>query len=120
MKEKGVKGSVVIITSTNGVNSNSPISSHYDAAKAGLVPHIRNFAYQYASAGCRVNGVAPGWINTGMNATLPPDERTKEESRIWARRFAEPHEVAVVVATIAGSGGSYVSGTNTMVDGGYQ
>jgi len=120
MKDKGVKGSIVLITSTNGINSNSPISSHYDASKAGLVPHIRNMAMEYARAGIRVNGVAPGWINTRMNSTLPPEEKEKEMRRIWAGRFAEAHEVAVMVATIAGSGGSYVSGTNIIIDGGYQ
>ncbi len=120
MKEKGVKGSIVLITSTNGINSNSPISSHYDASKAGLVPHIRNMAMEYAPAGIRVNGVAPGWINTRMNDSLPAEEKRKEMSRIWAGRFAEAYEVAIIVATIAGSGGSYVSGTNIIVDGGYQ
>jgi NAD(P)-dependent dehydrogenase (short-subunit alcohol dehydrogenase family) len=120
MREKGVRGSIVIITSTNGVNSNSPISSHYDASKAGLVPHIRNLAFHFAPHGIRVNGVAPGWIDTKMNLTLPEDERKKEMLRIWSGRFASPHEIAMVIAFVAGTGGSYITGQNFMADGGYQ
>ncbi len=120
MREKGVRGSIVIITSTNGINSNSPISSHYDASKAGLVPHIRNLALHFAPHGIRVNGVAPGWIETKMNLTLPEDEREKEMRRIWSGRFASPHEIAMLVAFIAGTGGSYINGQNLMADGGYQ
>lgn len=120
MRDKGARGSIVIITSTNGINSNSPISSHYDASKAGLVPHIRNLALYFAPHGIRVNGVAPGWIETKMNLTLPADEREKEMSRIWSGRFADPHEIAMIIAFVAGTGGSYITGQNFMADGGYQ
>ncbi|HEU4677195.1 MAG TPA: SDR family oxidoreductase [Candidatus Paceibacterota bacterium] len=119
MRTMGIRGSVVLITSTNGINSNSPISSHYDASKAGLVPHIRNFGTWFAPHGMRVNGVAPGWIETPMNDTLPLEERERESAKIWIGRWAEPHEVANMVVAVAGSTGSYVTGTNIIVDGGY-
>lgn len=120
MKEKAVKGSIVLITSTNGINSQSSISVHYDASKAAQGHMMKILAEHYAPAGIRINGVAPGWINTKMNNTLPPEERTKETQKIWSSRFAEPHEVASVVAFIAGNGGSYINGQNIMVDGGYR
>lgn len=120
MREHGVTGTITIITSTNGINSNSHISSHYDAAKGGLPLHIRNMAERYAQYGIRINGVAPGWVATKMNDSLPEDERTKEMARIWMGRFATPAEVATFVAFIAGSGSSYITGQNFMIDGGYQ
>ena len=40
-----------------------------------------------------------------MNDTLPADERAHEISKIWARRFAAPHEIASFVVFVGGSGG---------------
>lgn len=119
MKAKGVSGSIVLITSTNGINSQSSISAHYDASKAAQGHLMRILAEHYAPE-IRINGVAPGWIDTSMNDTLPSEEREKEMGRIWSGRFARPSEIATFVAFIAGSGGSYAHGQNFMIDGGYR
>lgn len=120
MRGKGVKGSITLITSTNGINSQSSISAHYDASKSAQGHMMRVFAEHYAPYGIRINGVAPGWIETKMNDTLPADERAKETAKIWCGRFADPAEVAAFTAFIAGSGGSYLYGQNFMIDGGYR
>lgn len=119
MKMQNIAGSIVLITSTNGINSQSPISAHYDASKAAQGHMMRVLAEHYAPT-IRINGIAPGWIDTSMNDTLPPDEREKELGRIWSKRFAHPAEIARFVAFVAGSGGSYASGQNFMLDGGYK
>lgn len=120
MKAKGVRGSIVLITSTNGINSQSQISTHYDASKAAQGHMMKILAEHYAQVGIRINGVAPGWIETSMNDTLPADERAHEMSKIWAGRFAAPHEIAAFAAFVCGSGGSYAYGQNFMVDGGFR
>ncbi len=120
MKAKGARGSIVLITSTNGINSQSQISTHYDSSKAAQGHMMKIMAEHYAPAGIRINGLAPGWIQTSMNDTLPVDEREHEMSKIWADRFAEPHEIASFAAFLAGTGGSYAYGQNFMVDGGYR
>jgi len=120
MKAKGIKGSIVLITSTNGINSQSQISTHYDSSKAAQGHMMKIFAEHYAPAGIRINGLAPGWIETSMNDTLPDAERANEMSKIWADRFAEPHEIASFAAFLAGTGSSYAYGQNFMVDGGYR
>jgi NAD(P)-dependent dehydrogenase (short-subunit alcohol dehydrogenase family) len=120
MKERGLKGSITLITSTNGINSQSSISAHYDSSKAAQSHMMRILAEEYAPAGIRINGVAPGWINTKMNDTLPEDERAKEMAKIWSGRFAEPSEVATLVAFVASSGGSNILGQDLMTDGGYR
>ena len=81
---------------------------------------MRIVAEEYAKYGIRINGVAPGWINTSINKSLPRKEREKEMARIWSGRFAEPHEIAQFVAFIAGTGGNYTYGQDFMVDGGYR
>lgn len=120
MKAKQVRGSIVLITSTNGINAHSQISTHYDSSKAAQGHMMKIFAEHYAPAGIRINAIAPGWIETSMNDTLPEDERAHEMSKIWAGRFAQPHEIAAFVAFVSGSGGSYAYGQNFMVDGGYR
>lgn len=120
MKAKQVRGSIVLITSTNGINAQSQISTHYDSSKAAQSHMMKIFAEHYAPAGIRINGIAPGWIETAMNDTLPEDERAHEISKIWVRRFAQPHEIAAFAAFVAGTGGSYAYGQNFMVDGGYR
>ena len=120
MKAKGIRGSIVLITSTNGINAQSQISTHYDSSKAAQGHMMKIFAEHYAPAGIRINAIAPGWIETPMNDTLPADERERELAKIWAKRFAEPWEIAAFVAFVAGTGGSYAYGQNFMVDGGYR
>ena len=120
MEEKGVHGSIVIITSTNGVNSQSSISTHYDSAKAAQIMLMKGLSEEYAPSHIRINSVAPGWVDTEMNKTLPESERKKEMSRIWTGRFAEPYEIANFIVFLCGTGGSYAYGQNYMVDGGYR
>ena len=119
MRMKGIRGSITLITSTNGINSQSPISAHYDSSKAAQSHMMRIAAKEYAPHGIRINGIAPGWIDTRMNLTLPPEERQKEMERIWTGRFAEPEEIARFVAAIAGEAGSFLYGQDVMLDGGY-
>ena len=120
MKLKRVKGSIVLITSTNGINSYSQISAHYDASKAAQAMMMRIAAEEYAAHGIRINAVAPGWINTEMNKTLPPEERAKETSRILSGRWAEPAEIAAPVVFLLSDAASYLYGQNIMVDGCYR
>ncbi len=120
MVKKKIEGAMVFITSTNGINSHSQISAHYDASKAAQSHLMRIMAEEYAQYGIRINGIAPGWINTDMNKTLPDKERKKEMKRIWSGRFAEPSEVALFIVFILGAGGSYAYGQDFMIDGGYR
>jgi len=119
MRLKGVKGAIVLISSDNATVSWSPISAHYDASKAALEHNVRHLAFEYRPD-IRVLGIAPGWVNTPLNATLPEDERRDVLSRIWLERFADPAEIAKVVAFFAGTGGSFANGTTFVVNGGFR
>jgi len=120
MKKNKVRGVITLITSTNGINSHSQISAHYDSSKAAQSHMMRIIAEDFSKDGIRINGVAPGWINTDMNKSLPEKERRKEMKKIWSGRFAEPHEIASMVAFISGTSGSYTYGQDFMIDGGYR
>ncbi len=120
MKASNTEGSIVLITSTNGVNSQAEYSVLYDASKAAQSHMMRTLAEEYAKYGIRINGVAPGWIDTSMNDTLPPGEKERETAKIWLGRFAEPEEVATATVFLLSRASSYIVGQNILVDGGYR
>jgi NAD(P)-dependent dehydrogenase (short-subunit alcohol dehydrogenase family) len=115
---EGWRGRIVLITSTNGINSNDPVSAHYDSSKAGNNMLVRNAAEALAPLGIVVNGLAPGWINTALNATLPPEVRARESAKIWMQRWAEPGEVATAALHVLTL--PYYMAQVLLVDGGYR
>lgn len=116
MKQKS--GSIINISSTNGLNTYYPTSVDYDASKSGLISLTYDSAVQFAPY-VRVNCVAPGWVNTEMNKELPEDFVKEETERILVKRFAEPEEIAKVVVFLASEDASFVNSTVIKVDGGW-
>jgi gluconate 5-dehydrogenase len=90
----------------------------YTTTKAAIVHLTRDLAAQWASHGIRVNAIAPGSVRTGMTETLRDDVRAQLLSRILLHRFAEPEELAGVVAMLASNAGSFITGQTILVDGG--
>jgi 3-oxoacyl-[acyl-carrier protein] reductase len=112
------RGKIVLVTSSNGVNSYDPVSAHYDAAKAGANLLMRNAAEKLAPMGICVNALAPGWIQTGMNDTLPEDVRASESAKIWMGRWGTAEEMSQCVAHLLTL--PYFVGQVLMPDGGYR
>ena len=112
------KGKIINISSTNGMKVFSPESIDYDATKAAINTLTNNFAKHFAPY-VLVNAVAPGWINTEMNAQLPIKVIKEESEKIYIKRFAEPQEVAHLVCFLASDECSYINGEVINIDGGY-
>jgi glucose 1-dehydrogenase len=112
-------GSIVNISS---VHEDFPFPAYtpYCASKGGLRMMMRNAAVELAEFGIRVNNVAPGAINTPINAAelADPAKVAELHELIPLERVGEPADVAEVVLFLASDRSSYVTGSTYYVDGG--
>lgn len=115
MKEQGF-GSIVNISSTNGIDSFYPYSMDYDASKAGVISLTHNFALEFAPT-IRVNCIAPGWTKTDMSADLDEEYYNNECSHILLGRFADPEEIAKEIYHVAVES-TYMNDSIIKIDGG--
>jgi NAD(P)-dependent dehydrogenase (short-subunit alcohol dehydrogenase family) len=114
----GGRGSIINISSVMGTVAVSGACA-YVASKHGVVGLTKAAALDYAKDGIRVNAVAPGYVDTPMLGNRTEAQRAEIASRHPLGRIAAPEEIAAVVAFLASSESSFVSGAYYTVDGGY-
>ena len=112
-------GSIINVSSTNGIDTVYPESLDYDASKAGVISLTKNLAIEYAPY-IRVNAVAPGWVLREMNKELDPEFIEAEANKSLLKRFAEPEEIAKVITFLASSDASYINSEIIRIDGGFK
>lgn len=96
----------------NGIDGMRP---HYFFAKAGVIGFTKFLAAAYARAGIRVNCVSPG----GFAPAAVHSPNAAFADRVPMGRLATPEEFLGAVVFLASSAGSYVTGHDLVVDGGY-
>ena len=111
------KGSIINVSSNNGIDQGYPEGLDYDASKAGVISLTKNLAIEYHPH-VRVNTVAPGWTLTDMTKDLDSEFVKNEESKILLNRFADPSEIAKVIYFLSTEEASYINGSIIRVDGG--
>ena len=110
-------GAIVNVSSIWGLCGAS-CETHYSAAKAAVIGFTQALAKELAPSGVTVNCVAPGAIDTEMNAHLSPEERRALEEEIPLGRMGTPEEAAAAIAFLAGEDARYFTGQVLSPNGG--
>ena len=112
-------GAIVNTVSTAGVIG-QPYSAAYCASKGGVKMLTKALAVEYMARGVRVNGVAPGGVDTPIihNFGPPEDSDWKLIERLMTPiGFAYPHEIAGAFAYLGSHEADYVTGAILSIDG---
>jgi NAD(P)-dependent dehydrogenase (short-subunit alcohol dehydrogenase family) len=118
MREHG-GGAVVNITSISAVRA-STLRSAYGTSKAGLAHLTKQLAVELASLGIRVNGVAPGPVDTAMAKAVHTAEiRADYHDAIPLNRYGLEEELAEAIFFLSSDRASYITGQILAVDGGF-
>ena len=115
MLESG--GAIVNTVSTAGLKA-IPQLGAYTASKHSVVGITKQAAIDYIQCGIRVNGVAPGVVNTPLVQALPEHERRAYAARTPIGRLIEPGEIASAVIWLMSDDSSQITGSILAVDGG--
>lgn len=119
MVKQGGGGAIVNMSSVNAWFG-MPDHVTYSVSKGGVAQLTKSMALSLASHGIRVNAVGPGSIETPILGEVIKDKKflQKVMSRTPMGRIGKPEEIAAVVAWLASSEASYITGTTVFADGG--
>lgn len=117
--EQGSRGSIINLSSVHELIP-WPTFAAYAASKGGVKLFSETIALEYAHRGIRVNCIAPGAIETPINAEklADPAARAQTERMIPMGRVGAPEQVAAAAAWLASEQSAYVTGHSLFVDGG--
>jgi 3-oxoacyl-[acyl-carrier protein] reductase len=112
-------GSITIVSSLSGYRANKG-NPAYAASKAGAINLTRTLGQAWAADGIRVNGLAPGLVDTKLTkvTTEHPKRREAALAKIPAGRLGTPLDMAGVALFLASPLSRYVVGQTILVDGG--
>ena len=113
------KGSVIIVSSISGLKANVG-NPAYAASKAGAISLTKTLGQAWAPLGIRVNGLAPGLVDTKLTkvTTQNPDRLAASLQRVPDGRLGTPEDMAGTAIFLASPLASYVTGHTVIVDGG--
>ena len=111
-------GAIINISSIWGVTGAS-CEVVYSASKGAVNSFTKALSKELAPSNIRVNAIAPGVIDTKMNAFLSNDEKKALEEEIPLGRFGNPSEIASAVYFLASEDSSYITGQIITADGGF-
>lgn len=113
------KGALITVSSTAAFHATRG-NPAYNASKTGAMGLTRTLAEAWAKDGIRVNGIAPGLVDTKLTkvTTEHPDRLEASLRGIPMRRLGQPEDMAGVALFLASPLSAYVLGQTIPVDGG--
>jgi L-rhamnose 1-dehydrogenase len=120
MVKEGHGGAIVVVSSTNAFQPEQE-GAFYNTSKSGQVAIMHTAAMELGKFGIRVNGIAPGIINTRLSWFVIKDPVQSKVflDRTPMGRFAEPIEMARPILYMCSDDASFMSGALMVVDGAY-
>lgn len=109
--------SVINMASVAGIDGEAG-NCAYGASKAAIVLMTKSLSKELSSSRIRVNAIAPGYIETDMQANIPCEFSCDVLNNAAIRRMGTPEEVANVALFLASDDSSYITGQVIRVDGG--
>ncbi len=106
---------VILNMSSNQKDGCWPTSSVYGRTKAAVTKFTKHIAMELAPYGIRALAIAPGYTDVGWPKDNPVHEAA---DKIPLRRFAEPAEIAHVIAALVSDDFAYMTGSCLDIDGG--
>ena len=114
-----VEASIINVGSMSGVIPLSRVFT-YSMTKAAVHNISKNLAREWATDNIRVNTLVPGFFPAEQNKkVLTPDRVAQIMGHTPMARFGEAKELAGATLLLASSAGSFITGTEIVVDGGY-
>lgn len=114
---KNQSGSIVNISSIWGITGGS-CECHYSATKAAVIGYTKAMAKELGPSGIRVNCVAPGAVDTDMNARFTKEDMEAVAEEAALGYIAKPKEIAEAVFFAASEKASYMTGAVLNINGG--
>lgn len=111
-------GAIVTVSSVWGI-AGASCESHYATSKAGLIGLTKSLAHELGLSGIRVNCVAPGVIDTDMNAIHDADTLHALAQETDLGRLGSADEVARTIRYLCSPDASFVTGQVLGVTGGF-
>ncbi len=114
-------GGSVLFTSSMTAYIGQPGVLGYTVSKTALGGVVRGLSAELAESGVRVNGVAPGWIDTDLYRKAThgdPERQRKILSRIPMGALGQPEDIGWACAFLSSPAAKYITGQVLLVDGG--
>ena len=115
----GEGSSIINLASQAGRDGGGPGAAAYATSKGAVMTFTRAMAKEMGPSNIRVNCVCPGMISTTFHDTFTKDAvRTNVAAATPLRREGQAGEVADLVAYLASSGSSFITGASLDINGG--
>jgi gluconate 5-dehydrogenase len=114
------RGSMIMILSMAS-EFGIPLVAGYTAAKSGMKGLVRGLATEWSQHKVRINGIAPGWIDTDMSRKAfagDPERKRKVLSRTPMDELGTPDDIGYAAVYLSSPAAKFITGTVLCVDGG--
>uniref|UniRef100_A0A6B0V6Y7 (3R)-3-hydroxyacyl-CoA dehydrogenase n=1 Tax=Ixodes ricinus TaxID=34613 RepID=A0A6B0V6Y7_IXORI len=118
MLQKNATGRAILNIASVSGKGGYPFLSAYSASKGAVISFTKSVALEVALKGIRVNSILPGYTDTPMTQSTPPDIKKRIISTIPMGRMATAREISETIVFMCGPRSTYMTGASVLVSGG--